>query len=268
MSESDFTGGHGGVAARETGVPRLGRVDNFRDVAGPGVGYPTQDGGKLRTGVVYRSSVLAPDDSDLAVLNRLALRTVFDLRGGGEVARRPVQLPADAEYRHIPILGGDLTGSPQDLGSAAEAADFMCRLNRRFVTGQAEAAGFGRLLAELSAAQGPVVFHCTAGKDRTGWVSYLLLSLAGVESATILADYLLTNDYTAESNARALRKIEAERGTTAASVVGVLMRVDRAYLQAGIDEIQSVYGSVTEYLTSGLGVDATTMMRLRRKLVE
>ncbi|MFC7425897.1 tyrosine-protein phosphatase [Nocardia tengchongensis] len=249
-------------------APRLASVDNFRDVAGTGAGYDAQGSHHVNKGVFYRSNALTPNDADLAVLDGLHLSTVFDLRTGGEIAAKPDRVPAGAAYVNISILSGDLSSSLGNLTSPEAAREGMRALNRQFVTGEHERAGFASLLTQLADQQGPAVFHCTAGKDRTGWTSYLLLSIAGVDQNTIMSDYLATNDYSAKSIAATLAQITAAKGAAAAAVYQPLLGVDASYLQAGIDQITATYGSVDKYLKDGLGLQGKTIEQLKHKLIQ
>ncbi|WP_433565061.1 tyrosine-protein phosphatase [Nocardia sp. CA-151230] len=249
-------------------APRLASVDNFRDVAGTGAGYDAQGSHHVNKGVFYRSNALTPNDSDLATLNGLHLSGVFDLRSSSEIAAKQDRVPAGAAYVNIPILGGDLSSAVAKLKSPDDAANFMRDINRLFVTGADERAGFANLLTQLAGQDGPAVFHCTAGKDRTGWAAYLLLSIAGVDSDTIMNDYLLTNQYSAASIAATLAQIKAAKGDAAAALYQPLLGVDRSYLQAGIDQLTATYGSVDKYLKDGLGLKGQTIEQLKHKLIQ
>ncbi|MFE3259833.1 tyrosine-protein phosphatase [Nocardia sp. NPDC059091] len=249
-------------------APRLASVDNFRDVAGTGAGYDAQGSHHVNKGVFYRSNALTPNDSDLATLNGLHLSSVFDLRSSSEIAAKQDRVPTGAMYVNIPILGGDLSSAVAKLKSPDDAANFMRDINRLFVTGADERAGFANLLTQLAGQDGPAVFHCTAGKDRTGWAAYLLLSIAGVDSDTIMNDYLLTNQYSAASIAATLAQIKAAKGDAAAALYQPLLGVDRSYLQAGIDQLTATYGSVDKYLKDGLGLKGQTIEQLKHKLIQ
>ncbi|RZL77646.1 MAG: tyrosine-protein phosphatase [Rhodococcus sp. (in: high G+C Gram-positive bacteria)] len=262
FGSSDF-----GSAGPVVETPRLASVDNFRDVGGTGRGYATARGGHVTRGVFYRSNALVPSDQDLAVLTGLGLTAVYDVRTVEEVAAKPDRLPAGARYLGIPILSGDLGAAVAQLKSPADAVAFMQQMNRSFVDDAATRAGFSQLLTSLADTDGPQVFHCTAGKDRTGWASALLLSIAGVSQDTIFDDYLLTNDYTAASMKVTYDQIAASRGEAVARIYQPLLGVDRSYLEAGLGRLTERYGTVDRYLTEGLGLSPATIDRLRGKLL-
>lgn len=254
----------GSSASTTVEAPRLATVDNFRDVAGPGYRTPL---GHMRTGVFYRANALTPNDADLATLTSLNLTAMYDVRTDEEVAQKPDRLPAGPEYVHIPILSGDLAAGVAELKTPEDARNFMQDMNRSFVTDPAARAGFATLLTDLAETPGSQVFHCTAGKDRTGWASALLQSIAGVSHTTIMSDYLLTNEYTAESMARSRAGIAASLGEDVAEVYDPLLGVDASYLQAGFDELTATYGTVQNYLRTGLALSPETIGKIAVKLL-
>lgn len=258
-----FGSGFGSSAPTTVEAPRLASVDNFRDVAGPGYETPF---GRMRTGVFYRANALTPNDADLATLESLRLTAVYDVRTAEEVTQQPDRLPTGAEYIHIPILSGDLAAGVEQLRTPDDAREFMREMNRSFVTDPAARAGFARLLTDLANTDGPQLYHCTAGKDRTGWASMLLQSLAGVSRENIMSDYLLTNEYTAASMERTYEGIKASRGQAVADVYQPLLGVDASYLRAGLDELAAEYGTVENYLRTGLGLSPIILTTLRLDL--
>lgn len=130
------------------------------------------------------------------------------------------------------------------------------------------APSFGRLLTHLTDDAGlPAVFHCAAGKDRTGIAAALLLSILGVDDATILDDYELTNIY------RSNRRIEVLRPTLEAAGVDVekvrpFLSARRPVMEATLRHIHEDYGGVERYLTEQAGVTHQTLDRLRDLLLE
>ncbi|MFC7446493.1 tyrosine-protein phosphatase [Rhodococcus daqingensis] len=248
-------------------APRLGSVPNFRDVAGTGAGYQGAHGENLNKGVFYRADAIVPNDADLATLEGLTLTAIYDLRSDQEVHDKADRVPAGTEYIRIPIGSGNFNDIFGQIKSPDEARNVMRQINRTFVKGANEQAGFKRLLTELANTDGAQVYHCTAGKDRTGWASMLLQSIAGVDDATVMSDYLLTNEYNKEWIAKTRAYIAATQGEPAAKVFEPLLGVEANYLQAGLDEIKTSYGSIAKYLTDGLGLSGDTIHALRAKLL-
>ena len=140
----------------------------------------------------------------------------------------------------------------------------MEQTNRAFVNDAGMRSQFGTLFNALASVDAAQLFHCTAGKDRTGWTAAVLQSIAGVDNATIMANYLATNDYTAARVAATLKAMPSSM----AAVYGPLLGVQASYLQAGLDEVTAQYGTMDNYLKQGLGLSQETIYVLRGKLVE
>jgi protein-tyrosine phosphatase len=249
-------------------APRLSSVDNFRDIAGTGAGYDAQGSHRVNKGAIYRSNALTFNDADLATVEGLGIADVIDMRNASEIAQAPDRVPAGASYVNIPILAGDISQIPGGITSPEQAAELLRTANRMFVTDAAAREGLAQTLTRIAEQPGPVVIHCTAGKDRTGWAVYLLQSLVGVDAATSMNDYLLTNEYSAASIAATIAHITATRGPQAAAIYRPLLVVDRTYLEAGITQLKSDYGTVDKYLRDGLGLRPQVVNALRAKLIK
>nr|WP_246884517.1 tyrosine-protein phosphatase [Pseudomonas chlororaphis] len=248
-------------------TPRLSSIDNLRDIAGTTTAYSTANDGTLRSGVFYRSNALTPSAADLATLNGLGIKAVYDLRTPSEIAATPDTLPNGVTYSNIDIIGATTSGANitnVSFGSAADAIAMMQETNRQFVSDAGMRGQFSELFNELAGVDGTALFHCTAGKDRTGWTAAVLLSIAGVDNATIMSDYLITNDYTAERVAATLQALPPSM----AAIYAPLLGVEASYLQAGLDQVIAQYGSMDNYLKQGLGLSQETIYVLRGKLVE
>lgn len=252
------------------GPGQLHSIDNFRDVAGVD-GYATAGGKHMAKGVFYRSNQLVdPSEDDRATLDSMGLATVYDLRTDTDIALPFVggedTIPAGANYRRLPIDSGDFIADLQKLNSPEASAEYMRDMYRGFVTEPDSRASFGTLLTEMAGANGPEVFHCTSGKDRTGWASMLLQHIAGVADPVIMNDYLLTNEYLAGSIESTLAQIGNVPGIDPNNVRPMLV-VDASYLEAGLAQVVQDYGSVDNYLAEGLGLDVDTIAQLGDKLV-
>lgn len=248
-------------------TPRLKSIDNFRDVAGITTAYSTAHDGTMRAGVFYRSNAITPSAADLATLNSLGIKAVYDLRTPSEIAGTPDTMLNGANYQNIDIIGATTSGSNItniSFNSAADAVAMMEQTNRAFVNDAGMRSQFGALFNALASVDAAQLFHCTAGKDRTGWTAAVLQSIAGVDNATIMANYLATNDYTAARVAATLKAMPPSM----AAVYGPLLGVQASYLQAGLDEVTAQYGTMDNYLKQGLGLSQETIYVLRGKLVE
>ncbi|HJQ06107.1 MAG TPA: tyrosine-protein phosphatase [Nocardioides sp.] len=242
---------------------RLATADNFRDVAGPG--YATRDGRRLRTGVFYRSNDLRLSDVDLEALSALGLTAIIDLRSPSEIERHPDPDVLGAQALHFDAIGIPIERLAQ-LTTHADALQLMEDVYRSFVTVPHSREAFGAVLRQL-AEDGPQLFHCSQGKDRTGWVAALLLHIAGVDDATIEADYLLTNARTAASRGRVEAEILKAGGEDLVAVFEPTLIVDVAYLRDAWATAEEEYGDRAGYLRDGLGLDDGVLDRLRERLL-
>jgi protein-tyrosine phosphatase len=248
-------------------TPRLASADNFRDLAGPGEGYETSDGKHVKQGVIYRSNALALTPADVTTLEGLGITAVYDLRTPSEITAKPDVAIAGATNTNIDIVGDQVTAAAASFDTPELASAFLEDMNRQFVNNPAQRAHFGELLTSIANTEGPQLIHCTAGKDRTGWSSAILLSIAGVSREDINANYLLTNEYSKDSIAKTTQTIAQQKGQPAAYAYGRLLGVQQSYLDAGFDEINAEYGSVDNYLTKGLGLSPETITAIKTKLV-
>ena len=192
------------TAVRDVSVP--GAL-NVRDLGG----YTTRDGRQVRWGTVYRSASLGGvTPAGDTVLAGLRLGKVIDFRSPAERAANGVDvLPPGVEDVTLPIDTGDAGGSIGSLTPAQFAALFgngqaaadMQQLYQQFVTSATDRRQFGAALRAIAHGGSPLLFHCSAGKDRTGWMSAVLLTAQGVPRSQVYADFLLSNAELASSTA-------------------------------------------------------------------
>lgn len=256
----------------------LTSAPNARDLGG----YETTSGQHVRWGEVFRSDAISEvDDQDLATLTGLGIKIVCDFRGPSEVeADGPDVLPPGAELVSVPIFDAknDLnakirsaitsadTQAQEALLGGGRGAKILADAARFFVDDRGAAKQFSAVLDRLAdPASLPALTHCTAGKDRTGWSSAVLLTALGVPSATVFADYLLTNDYTKEKNASTIASVASLMADP--TLLLPVLEVRREYLQASFDAVKKRYGSFTKYLRKGLGVTPSELTRLRKNLL-
>jgi len=236
------------------------RLTNLRDVGG----YRTMDGDWVRMGVAFRSNELsnleAPDWQALAGLD---IGAVVDLRHMDERNAAPGRVPNGARYVVADVFAdpAQAMGNAQILIEAGQGGEVLIHLNRLMVSSPAALDAYAklfRLLADES--NGAILFHCTAGKDRTGWATAALLTLLGVPRETIYQDYLLSNSYRAEDITAGARKH--------GSVFVPLERVEPEYLAAAFDEVEQRYGTFDVYLRQGLGLDDHVIANLKSRFLQ
>jgi protein-tyrosine phosphatase len=250
---------------------------NVRDLGGTA----TETGRKVVQGRVFRADALSKlTGEDLDVLAGLGLRTAIDFRSPHEVTNAGADLlPAGATAVALPIeagnlddfiavmAGGDLAKQQEVLGDG-KAAQFMLRINRQFVGDPQHLAQFGRALHLIAdTGRQPVLYHCTAGKDRTGWMTAILFTALGVPRDTIMADYLATNDYVWPAYQGALQSL-ADAGRLAdPALVKPLLVQEPGYLTAAFDEVDARFGGFGAFLAGGLGFTGADLERLRSTLL-
>ncbi len=245
------------VTVREVG---LASDPNLRDIGG----YRTGDGRWVRMGAVYRSQAMALTPGDLAQVNSLGITTDYDLRTPAEAAATPDAVPAGAAYTMLNVLG-DTQATMPSITSAAQAQQYMAQTNQQFVTSPVARQAFADLLTGVADDDGASLYHCTAGKDRTGWATAVLLTLLGVPRDTVLQDYLRSNENYYDSPA-----VQAQLAAMPAAEAAIyqhFLDVEPAYLQAGLDQVTASYGSMAGYATKGLGLNPRTLAKLRQKLL-
>jgi protein-tyrosine phosphatase len=245
---------------------RLASADNFRDVAGVGEGYRTADGRAVRRGVLYRSNELQLTDEDAASLASLGITAVYDLRDQHEIDAHPdVRVPG-AAWHHLEVLGIPMD-AVRELETPSAATQVMRDVYDHFVNADGARAAFAQLLRRIADTDGAQLFHCTAGKDRTGWASVLLLHVLGVGDDVIVEDYLLTNSFSTKTRKKYLSLVREHLGEDKVEVYERVMVADREYLQVAYDAVGAAYGSLAAYLRDGLGLDDTVLARLRERLL-
>jgi protein-tyrosine phosphatase len=250
-------------------VPRI-RVQlegpiNFRDLGGP-----SALGGTVRHGLVFRSDGLhTMTAADLeTVVCRLGVRRVIDLRTVDERTDPGLGLVADStlESFHVPII--------DQLAAVWGAELRLLDLYRSLLDGAAER--LVRAIHLISSADGPVVFHCAAGKDRTGLLAALILGLVGVDDRDICDDYAASAEVAAQLRQRLEQQAthpryaeqfgSARNGPEWAAIVEEITSARYVTMAMLIDEIRSRYGTITAWALQH-GVPASDIAVLHRRLV-
>jgi protein-tyrosine phosphatase len=250
-------------------VPLEG-VQNFRDVGG----YRTIDGRRVKWGLIYRSGELSHlTPRDLAQVTELDIDTVHDLRAVEERQREPTAWTGPDAPR---IVAHDYAMDLSAMGTLFQGAITAERASDAFASMYPSMLEQQRpqetaLFETLLEGDGATLYHCTAGKDRTGLATALILSALGVPRETILHDYELSNRYF--TGGIAAREGSASSANAAFAqlppeVMAVFMGVDARYLLEVFAQIDSRYGSVEAYLDKELGVDAADIQRLRSLYTE
>jgi len=208
--------------------------------------------------VLFRSDHLASLDADDArQLQSLGVRRVLDFRGTTERLAAPCALE-HLVVHSLPIEPTIIQKLTQLLNaghrlSPADVVELMMVTYRGFVRGNTPR--FAQMFRLLLESDEPTVFHCTAGKDRTGFAAALVLRSVGASAEDAMRDYLLTNER--------LRPPEASRHGLAPEVQSILLGVRPEFLAAAFEAVDEDYGGLEGYFREGLGLRGTELARLR-----
>lgn len=245
---------------------------NFRDLGG----YRTSDGKQVKKGMLYRSENLASlTDRDYEQLAALQIKVLCDFRGADEKKRQPTKWrgsmieefpqPIEAQSGSSPLMAKLMSGAPP-----AELKAVMTSLYGDFATKNVPQ--YARLMRRIADGGVPVLYHCTAGKDRTGVFTAMLLATLGVPRATVMEDYLQTNQYV--MTPEAIERMSASMrgmGMNApadATALRPVLGVEREYLEAVFAKIDQEYGSFDQFREKALGMTKLDVEKMRRMLLE
>jgi len=241
---------------------------NFRDLGG----YKTEDGRALKWGKIYRSDDLhLLTDEDLKYLSRLNIKSVVDFRSDEERESEPDRLnpgmtqvllpikfqPEELDDETLKNLMKNLTFGTLD--SSNLLRDFNIVIVKDFAT---EYKKFFRHVIENNAE--PIVFHCTAGKDRAGFASAMILTVLGVPREKVIEDYLLTNTYVKDHVDSEMLEIELKTFFRAdTDNLRKINLVEERYIQAAFDTIDSEWGGMDNYISGALGLSEEDILKLK-----
>ncbi|WP_150293052.1 tyrosine-protein phosphatase [Sphingobium estronivorans] len=240
---------------------------NLRDFGG----YATADGRCVKRGMLYRSGTMALlTDADADHLRSFGIKAICDFRRPNERTAEPTLWHgAEVDYfcrdysESSGLLGEILK---RDGATASDMRETMIAMYRVIPVDHAES--FSAMFARIAGGRLPLLINCSAGKDRTGVGAALVLAALGVPRATIIADYLATNDHANWDWLLAQRDtlVARARGTRA-DVLDPLLKADAAYLDALFATLDDAHGGIDGYLTDVLGVDAAAREAMRGMLL-
>lgn len=261
-------------------ISTLDGTFNFRGTGG----LPLAGGGTTADGVLYRSDAIrALTPQGLQDLAGSGIDVIIDYRTPAEQQMAPDRLPPAMDVRKVdlPLLEGAFTGMAQGAmrqaavsgGTAAAARAVETALAQlptlgRIYTGMLEhgAADFARTAREAATAEGGVLVHCTAGKDRTGVSVALLLDAAGVERDAVVADYERSGqDLAGEWSDRMLGMVGSMGVPLTEQIVTLVTRAPAEAIRSALDWVEDNHGSAAGYLRSG-GLTGAELARLRDRL--
>jgi protein-tyrosine phosphatase len=244
---------------------------NLRDLGG----YPTADGRRVRHGCVYRSDNLAAlTDADLDTIGDLGIRHICEFCNDLEIETQPSRIPDHPELtvERLPIgeASGDLNRLMIDQVLAGELREFGTDEMVEMYGGMLDdhPHRFARIIEHAAdPARHALLFHCTAGKDRTGVAAALLLGALGVADADIVDDYVLTTEYRSGPRLQQLRPQLEEAGVDVEPLLP-FFTAQGPVMELTLAGLRERHGSVEEYLTGVAGVSSSTLSSLRDVLLE
>lgn len=250
---------------------------NFRELGG----YRTLSGKTIKYHKLLRTAMLATlNDKDLKFLTNYSVKYDIDFRSTEEVQKHPDRVPMSAKYIFDPVFSEDLTNSSRSLGDLQTAAknnanygfDHMLFAYEDMSESQSARKAYRKFFDYLLENEKPnetLLFHCTAGKDRTGFAAILLLTALGVPMPIIKKDYLLTNITTKDFVDNMIAK-EKERGSNdnILQTIRDIQTVHPEYFDHAIKVINDNYGSVNNYLREVMHLTSADIMDLRRIYLE
>ncbi len=233
-------------------------ASNFRDLGG----YPTADGRVTRWRQLFRSNHLGQLTSgDVEIVRGLGVRSAFDFRGMDERTAGVCRV-AEITVHSLPIEPTVVAALRARLAegtlTAPAALEIMRESYRNYVRHNTHS--FRALFSHLLEDRAPLVIHCTAGKDRTGFACALILHTLGVADDVIAEDYLLTN--------RFYRREPSAAAELPQDVRDAIGSVEASYLEAGFEAVRDEYGDLETYIRDGLRLGAAERTALQARYLQ
>ena len=246
---------------------------NFRDIGG----YKGIDGREIKYKKLLRSGEvrnLSDEDKNI-LINDYKLKKIIDFRSDDEVKNAPNDTLNGVEYQQINIMGelsGNTSGSEDMVNNSKikSATEIMKEIYVNLATDKNSQKAYRKFLNEVkSLEEGSLLFHCFAGKDRTGFGALLIMKILGVKDDDIFEDYLKTNELRREANKIIIEELE-KSGATKENIDNVtqLMEVDISYLEEAYNSIIKNYSSFDNYLKNVLNVDDEAALTFRNLYLE
>ena len=247
-------------------------IPNLRDMGG----YKTVDGATVARGLVYRSNQLYKISAeDMLLLANLNLKSDFDLRTASERNAKPDELPVGVNDIWLDVLADDPNSGPANVISLikdpkqaniklgdGKVEEMFREAYRQFISLPSAQLAFRKLFLSLGDEnQVPALFHCTTGKDQTGWAAAALLTLVGVPKEVVIEDYLRSNDYILPMYTTLIEGFVNAGGYP--NIPVAILGVKEEYLNAAFDEMHTKYGRIENYFSEGLNINVDQQAALR-----
>ncbi|MBR3975249.1 MAG: tyrosine-protein phosphatase [Clostridia bacterium] len=258
---------------------KLKTLKNTRDLGG----FVGADNRKIKPKRLIRSGQLGKaSDEDIKILtDTYNLKTIVDLRMDAEVKEVPDKKPAGVEYIRFPLLDNSFLGIARDEyslqswlkvfeNSSASPEELFGEMYVKILMSDKVVSMVGEFFDLLiNQTEGSVLWHCSAGKDRVGVVTALVLSALGVDRETIIEDYLMTDYFSRSANLKAHIFLPLKiKNAKVRKCIYVLLGVKREYMENIFSIIDRDYGSTEKFLSERFGIDEAKINELRKNYLE
>lgn len=244
-------------------------LTNFRDIGNIPVAT-----GTLKGNYFYRSGELTNlSNEDQSFLKETcSINKIFDFRSKEEIKTQPDTSIKGISIENIDILQSTSTASVAELNNmldinSEEIEKYMLETYTSLITSDSALEGYRKFLMEVVSEDKPLVFHCFAGKDRTGVGAALLLKIAGATDEQILSDYLQTNKERVSANKEIISSLGSTLNEDQIKALNIALLVDKKYLIHAKETLEKTYGSFEKYLIDGLHLDKDYTNEFRKKFV-
>lgn len=241
---------------------------NFRDIGG----IPVANG-TLTPNIFFRSGQVVDISNDTVdfLQNSCSLKRIYDFRSAEEVQKMPDTKIPSVTFTHLDILQtakANQASMDEMVEGTGDAHENMLTTYEQMVTSDSARHGYAQFLTDLLTNNDPLLFHCFAGKDRTGFAAALILKIAGANDHQIMEDYLKTNTLRKEANQQIIAYFKDTMSTENLEQLQIALNVAPEYLNRANDTITNTFGSFNNYLHEGLGLENGFVSEFRHQYVK
>jgi protein-tyrosine phosphatase len=245
-------------------------VTNLRDLGG----YSTNDGRIVKWGKLFRSDQLTNlSEAGQSCLQKMGLKLIIDLRTSMERRKKPNPKMKGITDVHFPIyedmtlFDRNMLNMVLNFSMNRDVLPYFTNMYRKMVTNTTAQNSLRNMLDLIIKMDDPVVlWHCRSGKDRTGFVTAIILLILGVPKKTIMKDYLLTNTFRSSNNDNLIKKVNQKPNNLNSGLI-TFLKAEESYLQAAFDEMKLRYGSTDSYIKKVLGVSVEKRNLFKKKFL-
>lgn len=250
--------------------PALSKIENFRDLGG----YKLRDGRSVKHDMIFRSGAVANlDEAGKAAFDKLGIDEIFDFRNADEISETPDYVPTMCKYRNIPVISESVNSAvnKEQMMSLLQSdiSDKMIDDGLKMFTSLYSTFPFGNIAYKemfLAMDKGErILFHCSAGKDRTGVASALILLALGADLEVVKFDYLLSNYYRKAVNDQLFEKMKSlVSNPRVFELVNIGFSVNENLLQTSLDAISAKYNTIEEYFLKEFAIDNQRILNWKK----